>query len=313
MLWDVIHALASDKGSALLAEAYSDLLLAEHSYNLGLLCCLPKKPSGHSADGSPYYTADHTRPLSIVNCDNRLVASAMRIRWEGVLDKWVSDFQRGFLPGRSMLSNVIDIDLNAMLVSLKHERRALVLFDVTVAFPSVSHEFIFATLRHVGFPPEVLNMISALYNQNHCQILLQGRIFDGFDMRSGIRQGCSLSPLIFVTVVDSLLRHLALSLPSSTPRAYADDTALIVNNLHTDLPIARNIFERFARISGLRLKFQKRSSSLSVIFPHTASRKTFKIGATHGQLFRLLDGACIWVLQRVLQKALTLGTNPRMP
>ena len=42
VLWDVIHALASDEGSALLAKAYSDLLPAEHSYNLGLLCCLPK-------------------------------------------------------------------------------------------------------------------------------------------------------------------------------------------------------------------------------------------------------------------------------
>ena len=89
MLWDVVRALASDEGSAMMAEAYS-----------------------HSPHGTAYYTADHTRPLSIVNCDNRLVASAMRIRWEDILDNWVSDLQRGFLPGRSMLSNVIDIDLN---------------------------------------------------------------------------------------------------------------------------------------------------------------------------------------------------------
>ena len=149
VLWDVVRALATDEGSRMMAEAYSDLPPGEHSYNLGLLCCLPKKPSGHSADGTPYYTADHTRPLSIVNCDNRLVASAMRIRWESILDKWVSDFQRGFLPGRSMLSNIVDIDLHSMLVTLKHEHGALVLFDFSAAFPSVSHDFIFATLKHI--------------------------------------------------------------------------------------------------------------------------------------------------------------------
>ena len=139
VLWDAVRALASHERTRLLTEAYADMSLAVYPYNFGLLCCLLKKSPGRLLGGMSYYTADHTLSLSIVSCDNRLVARAMRIRWEGILEAWVSDFQQGFLPGRSMLANVIDIDLNAMLVSLKDENGAVVVLDFSAAFPSVSH------------------------------------------------------------------------------------------------------------------------------------------------------------------------------
>ena len=99
-----------------------------------------KKRSGtHEALGD-YYEAPSTRPLSIVNTDNRLLANAARIRWEPILSKWVSAPQRGFLKGRSMLANVVDIDVEAMQVSLAEEYGGLVLFDFKAAFPSMSHD-----------------------------------------------------------------------------------------------------------------------------------------------------------------------------
>ena len=76
-------------------------------------------------------------------------------------------------------------------------------------------------------------------------------------MHFGIRQGCPPSPLLLVTDVDSFLRHLASSLPTATPRAYADNTALVVEESARDLPVARNIFDSFALISGFRFHFAK--------------------------------------------------------
>jgi hypothetical protein len=75
-----------------------------------------------------FHTVEATRPLAIVNTDNRLLASAGRIRWEDIFNDFVSPAQRGFLPGRSMLSNVIDIDEEAMTVSLRHAEGAIILF-----------------------------------------------------------------------------------------------------------------------------------------------------------------------------------------
>jgi len=257
ILWGMAQDLTGPNAIQVITEAYRDEAGEGHDFNLGILCCLPKKPSGHDEDGEPYYTPGNTRPLSIVNCDNRLIASAARIRWETPLNRWVSKHQRGFLPNRSMLANVIDVDYESMRVSLTHEAGAIILFDFEAAFPSVAHDFIFGTLRHLGLPQEALNLITALYDQNKCLVSAQGNLHPGFPMRSGIRQGCPLSPLLFVVVVDSLLRHLAASLPTAVPRAYADDIGLVTEDFLRDLPHLQRIFGQFQQVSGLRLNLPK--------------------------------------------------------
>lgn len=54
------------------------------SFNLALLCCLPKKPSGVDGKRGAYYKPKDTRPLSIVNTDKRLIANACRICLEPI-------------------------------------------------------------------------------------------------------------------------------------------------------------------------------------------------------------------------------------
>ena len=78
-------------------------------------------------------------------------ATAFRLRWEPILDRWISPAQSGFLPGRSMLNNVVEIEHGAMVASLEHDSSALVLFDFSAAFPSVAHAFLLAVPRHIGF------------------------------------------------------------------------------------------------------------------------------------------------------------------
>ena len=57
----------------------------DHDFDLGDLCCLPKKKTGEDPDLGEYYAADATRPLTIVNTDNRVIAGAFRLRWEPIL------------------------------------------------------------------------------------------------------------------------------------------------------------------------------------------------------------------------------------
>ena len=97
-----------------------------------------------------------------LNTDNRLLASAARIRLEPILDEFVSPCQRGFLPGRSLLANVVDVDEGAMEVSLTQERGALFLFDFRAAFPSVSHRYVFAVLSHLGIPAGIMRFLRSL-------------------------------------------------------------------------------------------------------------------------------------------------------
>ena len=69
---------------------------------------------------------------------NRLVANAYRIRWEPLLAGWISSCQRGFLPGGSLLSNVVDVEEQAVRGAMTEQEPGIVLFDFKAAFPSTS-------------------------------------------------------------------------------------------------------------------------------------------------------------------------------
>ena len=127
--------------------------------------------------------------------------------------------QRGFLGGRSILANVLDVDFESMRISLKVKQGAIVLFDFAAAFPSISNTYMFTMLGNLGIPTKVINLIKALYSQVRCYMTLGGEKQEGFDQLVGIRQGCPLSPLIFAIVADVFLRRLHRLYPDDMLRA----------------------------------------------------------------------------------------------
>ena len=127
ILFDAAKALGTESHADLLLEAYADRSEQDkHCFNASLLCCLPKKPHRTDPESGEVYRGEDTRPLSLVNTDNRIIASAARIKWEPLLDKYfISKMQQGFLKGRYMMNNILDIDYEAMTVSLRYRRGAL--------------------------------------------------------------------------------------------------------------------------------------------------------------------------------------------
>ena len=129
---DVLHDVA------IFMKRNDSVQFLPEDFTQAFLCCLPKKVSGNCAVHGDFYDPQNTRPLSLVNTDNRLIANALRLVIEPLANEWVSKMQRGSLHGRSLLSNVVDVDCESMQVSLKHKRGMLMLFDFEAAFPSLS-------------------------------------------------------------------------------------------------------------------------------------------------------------------------------
>ena len=224
-----------------------------HDFNVGSIVFLPKKPAGNDPLFGDYYTAADMRPLTIVNTDNRLITNAYRLRAEPALAAWISDMQRGFLSDRSMLANVVDVEHDAQEVALTEEAGATFLFDFKAAFPSISHAFIHRILAKLGVPAEFRRMVRSLYDDQRCAIHWGGSTHAGFDIAAGVRQGCPLSPLLFVLVLDPFLRRMHRALPDATIRAFADDIAVVSRRLWRDLPILNRLYFDMARVSGMEL------------------------------------------------------------
>ena len=225
-------------------------------FNEAFLCCLGKKSIFTDVFGH-VFTPSGTRPLSVVNSDNRILANAMRIRISPFLESWVSSAQRGFIKERYLLSNVVEIDWEAMKVSLRSARGAIILFDFQAAFPSVAHDYLWLTLETLGVPLPLLRRLRSFYVDNKHTIKIKGRTLPSITAMSGIRQGCPLSPIIFAVVVDVLLRRLAEVFPHDAVKAFADDIGMVVTNFDKAADRLASEFKEFGRISNLHLGMDK--------------------------------------------------------
>ena len=155
-----------------------------------------------------------------------------------------------------------------MKISLRHPHGAIVLFDFEAAFPSVSHVFLWKTLESLGVPEPLINILRSFYTNNSHIIKVKGHRFRSITSRSGIRQGCPLSPLIFAIIADVLLRKLAKDFPDCMVRALADDTAMTMADFHKHADAIMKVFHKHAdaimkvfrdygAFSGLRLGMNK--------------------------------------------------------
>ena len=76
--------------------------------------------------------------------------------------------------------------------------------DAEKAFDKIQHQFMIKTLQKVGIEGTYLNIIKAIYEKPTANIVLNGGKLKPFPLRSGTRQGCLLSPLLFNIVLEDL-------------------------------------------------------------------------------------------------------------
>ena len=76
--------------------------------------------------------------------------------------------------------------------------------DAEKAFDKIQHAFMIKTLQKVGIERTYLNIIQAIYNKPRANIILKNEKLKTFPLRSGTRQGCQLSPLLFNIVLELL-------------------------------------------------------------------------------------------------------------
>ena len=87
---------------------------------------------------------------------------------------------------------------------MKHKNHMIISIDGEKAFDKVQHQFLIKTLSKVGIEGVVLNIIKSIYERPTAHIILNGQNFRAFPLRSGTRQGCPLSPLLFNIVLEVL-------------------------------------------------------------------------------------------------------------
>ena len=115
----------------------------------------------------------------------------------------------GFIPGMQGWYNICkSINVTHHINKTKDKNHMIISIDAGKTFDKIQHPFMIKTLSKVGIEGAFLNIIDAINERPTANIIFNGKKLKAFLLRSGRRQGCPLSPLLFNTVLKVLATAL---------------------------------------------------------------------------------------------------------
>ena len=155
----------------------------------------------------------------------------------------------------------------------------IILIDAEKAFDKIQHPFMIKTLQKAGMEGTYLNIIKAIYDKPTANIILNGEKLKAFPLKSGPRQACPLSPLLFNIVLEVLAtairaekdikgiqigKEVKLSL-------FADDMILYIENPKDSTRKLLELINEYSKVAGYKINTQK-----SLVF-HLLIKVFFKL------------------------------------
>ena len=121
--------------------------------NSTFLALIPKevKPS----------TFDRFKPISLCNATYKIFSKLLDNRLKPLLGKLISPLQGGFVKGRHILDNVIQVQEAMHSIFHQKENGMLIKLDMANAFDKVKLSFLYSVLHSFGFSPAFINLIKA--------------------------------------------------------------------------------------------------------------------------------------------------------
>uniref|UniRef100_A0A670JNS3 Reverse transcriptase domain-containing protein n=1 Tax=Podarcis muralis TaxID=64176 RepID=A0A670JNS3_PODMU len=207
------------------------------------------------------------RPISLLNNDYKIYADIMANRLKKCLINLIHKDQAGFLPNRFLKDNVRHVvNIIEYLEVNNNIPASLIFIDAEKAFDNVSWRFLLKSIEKAGIEGEFLKGIQAIYSNQHAKLVINNNITDRFKIEKGTRQGCPLSPLLFILVLEILankirskpeIKGIKIGLKEYKLKAYADDLMLSLEEPQESMGKALEILEEYGKLSGFKLNKTK--------------------------------------------------------
>ena len=232
------------------------------SLSEGLIYLIPKE------GGNPEEVRQW-RPITILNSAYKILAKALSLRLQPLLETLIHPTQTGFVKGRSILDNIFTFWEAVSIARLREEDMAILLLDFEKAYDRVDWGFLEGTMLRMGFPEIWIRGVSALYSSAHSQVLMAGGRGERFALTRSVRQGCPLAPTLFLFFAEAMSSFLAsqevglqgLRLPireeTVLDAEFADDTAMYLRGHEANLRRFEGALEIFCAASGAQINWHK--------------------------------------------------------
>lgn len=231
--------------------------------NSTILALIPKKLD--SMEMKDY------RPIACCNVLYKVVSKMMANRLKVLLPRIIVETQSAFVQGRLLMENVL---LAIELVKGYHKEnvspRCAMKIDISKGFDLVQWDFLLKCLKFLGFPVKFIIWIELCVTSPSFSVQVNGDLAGYFQSSRGLRQGCSLSPYLFVLCmnvlshkIDRAVRdkqfkfHPGCKKLALTHLCFADDLMVFVEGLKKSIEGTLSVFDAFETWSGLKISLEK--------------------------------------------------------